>query len=482
MKGKDDITEDEMVKGDAEELRSQPLDGEVAGKERPARTPGQPSKAEREAHNLTHCPPRSWCDHCVRGQAKDDAHVTVKTAAADSSIVRVILDYCFLQEGMAAKATEHDEETMAKMSMTVLVMVETLCHSIWAYAVASKGATEAWVSEQIVEDLETVGLANERLITKADQESSITDVQRSIAKARKGYGTAIEQSRVGDSNSNGKVERAIQDFKGLVRTMRSALEESIEDKTHLDDPVVPWMIRHAAHLITRSRTRENGRTAYQMMKGRRCNGKLVPFGEVVLFKIPHTQHSIGDFEDRWEREVWLGFVMRSGEHLVGTAKGVFRVSTVMRRPEDRRWSKDLLKQIGGSPEDPVPGAKGRRIPAFAKRYEDTSTDKAVFIPSRSPEVEVRVAYIYREDVEKHGPTPGCPGCTAAKKGSKYRAKHTDECRSRFERILSETDEGRKRFESARERKLDEITRQATECEEIERANSEDKDEKKATSE
>ena len=52
-------------------------------------------------------------------------------------------------------------------------------------------------------DLETIGLKNDRLILKADQESSITDVQRAVVRARDGYGTAIEQSRVGDSNSNG---------------------------------------------------------------------------------------------------------------------------------------------------------------------------------------------------------------------------------------------------------------------------------------
>ena len=53
--------------------------------------------------------------------------------------------------------------------MTVLVMVETLCHSVWAYVVESKGASEEWAIEQIVEDLETAGLSGERIIVKADQ-------------------------------------------------------------------------------------------------------------------------------------------------------------------------------------------------------------------------------------------------------------------------------------------------------------------------
>ncbi len=390
----------------------------------------------------------------MKGQAKDDRHVTVSGDLAESDVVRVILDYCFFQAEMSEKAK--------KLTLTVMVMIETLCHSVWAYAVSSKGASEAWVSEQIVEDMDTIGLSKERIITKADQEASITDVQNNIVAARGPQGTAIEQSRVGDSNSNGKIERAIQDFKGLVRTLRSALESATGECIPLDHPVVPWMVRHAAHLITRSRVRENGRTAYQLMKGRRGNAKLVPFGEVVLFKIPPTQHKLGDFENRWESGVWLGFVMRSGEHLVGTTRGVFRVSTVMRRPADKRWSSSMLKAIGGTPETPVPGAPGRRIPVFAKKLEDPQPDQTVFIPAKEPEIEVRVAYIYRGDIDKHGPTPRCPGCAAALKGGKYRAKHTDECRKRFEELIGQTEEGRKRFDAARERKLDEVTRQAAE--------------------
>ena len=76
-------------------------------------------------------------------------------------------------------------------------------------AVKAKGASEEWIASQVIEDLETVGLAQERLIMKSDQENAITELQRSIAKERAAFGTALEDSKVGDSNSNGKVERCI---------------------------------------------------------------------------------------------------------------------------------------------------------------------------------------------------------------------------------------------------------------------------------
>ena len=339
-----DVTEEE-IKGDDKEFECRPCGVEEAETQKAVRAPAKPTQKEVEEHELTHCPYRAWCDACVKGQAKDDGHPTVKSDYADSTVTRVIMDYCFFQEDVTAKITEHEGTTTARTSMTVMVVLETLCHSIWAYAVEAKGAGEAWISDQAIEDMETIGISGERIIMKADQEKSITDVQKSIARARAGHGTAIEQSRVGDSNSNGKIERCIQDFKGLVRTMRASLEEKVGEKIHLTNPIVPWMVRHAAHVITRCRVRENGRTSYQLMKGRRSNAKLVPFAEAVLFKIPKTASRIGSFEDRWEAGIWVGFVMRSGEHLVATRKGVFKVSTVIRRPPDKRWSAKMIGEI-----------------------------------------------------------------------------------------------------------------------------------------
>ena len=37
-------------------------------------SPEGPSKQERETHNLTHIPFRSWCEHCVKGRARKRAH------------------------------------------------------------------------------------------------------------------------------------------------------------------------------------------------------------------------------------------------------------------------------------------------------------------------------------------------------------------------------------------------------------------------
>ena len=63
-------------------------------------------------------------------------------------------------------------------------MQESLCRSVWAYAVEHKDSSEAWVIDQIAEDLGTVGLRNDRILVKSDQETSANDIAREIAKCR----------------------------------------------------------------------------------------------------------------------------------------------------------------------------------------------------------------------------------------------------------------------------------------------------------
>jgi hypothetical protein len=317
------------------------------------------------------------------------------------------------------------------------------------------------MTDEICEDLETIGLKNERIVLKSNQEPSIVDVMKEIQKARESdFGSALDNSRVGDSDSNGTIESAIGSFEGVARTPRIALEMKVKDKISASDPVIPWLIRHAGHFITRCWVRPNGKTSYQMIKGRRSNVNLKEFGEAVWFRIPETKNLPGKFEPRWEDGIYLGFNIRTGEDLASTDRGVFRVSTVRRKPVDERWSKQLLDGIVGSPAIPIVGSAGRRMPAYAKKFNGNPEK----IPTEYAEQPVpepptsRTWRILKQDIDTHGPSPQCPGCRATVRGSAHKMPHTKECRQRFEGILAGTEEGRRRMERADERLAHDILR------------------------
>ena len=418
------------------------------------RSPGMPSAAERAEHNITHWPYRNWCEHCVKGRALGQAHRSMKGEFAESDVARVLMDYGYLHEEETVVEDDHGEKKEAKISLTTMVMVETMNASVWAYALDAKGtSTLDWLARQVVEDLETVGLNKEKIITKTDQEVSMTQLQREIARQRGDAATGTENSRVGDSNSNGRIERAIREVKGLVRTLRSAIEENTKGKITLADTVVPWLVRHAAYLITRCRVGQDGKTAMQRLKGRKVSTPLAEFGETILFKLPKVRTMPGDFENKFETGIWLGCTVRSGEHIVGTPRGVYKVSSIMRKAEDRRWSLEMIKDVNGSPMEPIPGSGQSKIRAFARQKENTDEKDAKFAPPpERTEPEVRPTYIYKKDVEEHGPTEGCPGCRAAMNPtSSFRAKHSVECRKRFEEIMKQSEDGKRRVEKAEER-------------------------------
>ena len=89
-------------------------------------------------------------------------------------------------------------------------MKETECKSVWAYPVANKGsANEPWVAQQIIYDIETVGIHGERIVIQSGQEPAIKDLKADIAR-RRPAATGTDESRVGDSNSNATAEVAVQ--------------------------------------------------------------------------------------------------------------------------------------------------------------------------------------------------------------------------------------------------------------------------------
>ena len=85
--------EEKEAEADSGELRCIPCEAAEADQPRKVRAPGNPTSQEIEDHNLTHCPFRSWCEHYVRGQAKDGLHPSVETGPDEKGVARAIMDY-----------------------------------------------------------------------------------------------------------------------------------------------------------------------------------------------------------------------------------------------------------------------------------------------------------------------------------------------------------------------------------------------------
>ena len=113
------------------------------------KAPFRVSREEREAHEITHTPYRSWCPHCVRGRGRNTPHRLRSEDAKHSGVPKVSMDYVFMSVA--------DERAA---SNPVLIMVDEATGERYARAVGHKGTSHAesdWLVRDISEELKSWG-------------------------------------------------------------------------------------------------------------------------------------------------------------------------------------------------------------------------------------------------------------------------------------------------------------------------------------
>ena len=74
-------------------------EGEEGREPRAGASPQTPSRLEREQHELTHTPYRSWCEHCVRARGRSRPHQKKSQEEKEEATVpRISFDYFFFSE------------------------------------------------------------------------------------------------------------------------------------------------------------------------------------------------------------------------------------------------------------------------------------------------------------------------------------------------------------------------------------------------
>ena len=87
---------------------------------RSCKDPGEPTVEERQRHELTHCPMRSWCKYCIMGRGKE---ADKRRGGGNSEGLKEIhIDYCFPKtEGGSGIITLVARERETRMTMATVV-------------------------------------------------------------------------------------------------------------------------------------------------------------------------------------------------------------------------------------------------------------------------------------------------------------------------------------------------------------------------
>lgn len=182
---------------------------------------------------------------------------------------------------------------------------------------------------------------------------------------------------------------------------------------------------HAAITLNRHAVRSDGKTAIQRARGTRALRDTAEFGERVLYRPLGAARGHRKLDPRWQYGVFMGIANRSNEVIA-----IVKAWAIRRLPEDERWKAEDVLKIQGIPTKPNPNGPGAELsthispePVVRERVED---------PTRH---EVVLPFAVRlQDVQTHGFTAGCKGCTAARAGARAQT-HSEECRRRIMQVL-----------------------------------------------
>jgi hypothetical protein len=101
----DNVAADEM-REDGGEIIADELDEEQGDEDEEGqqpkvmRAPKAPTKLEREEHEATHLPFRSWCTHCLRGRGRNKPHQrqAVEADVDAQKVPKISMDYFFMSQ------------------------------------------------------------------------------------------------------------------------------------------------------------------------------------------------------------------------------------------------------------------------------------------------------------------------------------------------------------------------------------------------
>jgi hypothetical protein len=182
-----DNVAEEATEENSEEIMADEVEEEQGTEEdeegqqpRVMRAPKAPTKAEREEHEATHLPFRSWCTHCLRGRGRNKPHKrqVVDEELDQQKVPKISMDYFFMSQ----------DDEKASENPLLLMADETTGHR-YMRAVGRKGIGDNnemdWLIKDLDEELKSWGYpggSKEELIFKSDGERAIVAVRETLAK------------------------------------------------------------------------------------------------------------------------------------------------------------------------------------------------------------------------------------------------------------------------------------------------------------
>ena len=178
-----------------------------------------PTPDEYNKHCATHLPYKNWCPICVQSKKKNPAHRRLDDEQRQRQIPMISMDYMYLNEKSDMK------------NCPILVIHDSVSEGVWAIPVQRNG-DDSYAKKRVCEVILRLGYS--KIVIMSDQEFALADLEEQVRhKEFKefekwqdditeecGCQVIIQNSPVGESAANGKVENAIQRIQDQIRAIK----------------------------------------------------------------------------------------------------------------------------------------------------------------------------------------------------------------------------------------------------------------------
>ena len=288
-------------------------------------------------HQLTHHPYQAWCESCVMGKGRPDAHFTDEERYVKREHPCVSFDLCYTRKRVGESALPVEESEGVKVKLTCLVLIDSSSRAVHAVPVFSKSDIRL-MAKEICRFVQWHG--HPTVALRCDQEPVMLRVQYLAQQSllKMGCKVLIENSKLRDHSSNSLAESVVH----RVRQMSTVLISAVESKLGLDVPIdhalMSWSWVHSCWLMNRFNAFGNI-TPFEQVHGRAYTGKLCEFGEPILAYVSVSPGPKGGA--RWEPSVFIGKSAQNDMFIC--AKGnTIRLTRSIKRVYSDQWPKHLV--------------------------------------------------------------------------------------------------------------------------------------------
>ena len=153
----------------------------------------------------------------------------------------------------------------------------------------------------------------------------------------------------------GAVERAHHTIQAKLKAMMMDYKARTSQIIIPGHPLFPWMLGHTAWCTSRFQPRgSRAVTAYEARNGMPYKLPILPFGEVVMVRIPIDPPGLRKkLDGQWVTDIWVGRMDENDGNIVLTPQGTVVGKSVGRLSQELKFQPNIVNQEQGIRSLPV---------------------------------------------------------------------------------------------------------------------------------